>query len=769
MTTELVSTGRQSHQAKAFVSEIIARHASDVVLDAKLILNENPSLEQFPSVVVDLAYEEFCRRVDAGESIEPGEFAGRFPAVTAPLLKLLEVHAFLDQHPDAFGGGPEAVWPEAGTEVAGFRLEREIGRGGFSRVFLAREKDLGDRQVVLKICIRANEEAARLGQLDHPHIVPVHSVQFDSYPPFTLICMPFLGATTLGDLLDQVFADGCTQPTSSGWTKALERLYQPTNDTDSNQSHESGRRVPTRSRGTYADYVLRKGAELCDALHYAHRWKIWHCDVKPSNVLLARDGRALLLDFNLAMQQEHRAGVVGGTLPYMAPEQLQYVVGDDEPTAAVDQRTDLFSLGATMFQLLTGRLPFPTENLAQNRNEAGRQLLELQRAGSDWSRELDGLVSPNVARTIAACLAFDPQDRPDSAAEVAREFRRGISVGVRVRRWVRRQRWALSLAAMVLLVFASVFGVAMSYRAPAHLHQFETGIAALDKGDFARANRCFDNARNICPDFREALLLRGWSDLLAARSEERNEAARAELMRSAREDFRQAWDQYGCAESAASLAQWFAETEDHLEARRFFENALEQGFISAGAANNMGYGSRRLGDFQMGLEYLTKAIQLDPSLETAHRNLLELRRNLAQRAKNKNEDSQAKEHLQMAFDQIRLMRQFAPPSAELELMAARVFALPIQFGWSDSEAQGEDWQIDLLEELLASCETATYLELAPERLQEMHLLVPELKDDERLQRLLKETPRPAMASVPNVLVDIFPEIRARLTVICPEN
>jgi hypothetical protein len=67
-----------------------------------------------------------------------------------------------------------------------------------------------------------------------------------------------------------------------------------------------------------------------------------------------------------------------------------------------------------------------------------------------------------------------------------------------------------------------------------------------------------------------------------------------------------------------------------------------------------------------------------------------------------------------------------------------------------------------LEELLASCETAIHLDLVPERLQEMQLLVPELQDDERFQRLLQDTPRPTEASSPNVLVDTFPEIRARL-------
>ena len=154
------------------------------------------------------------------------EFAQRFPAVAQSLLKVLEVHEYLEHHPDAFTTDPSPAWPQAGDEVSGFTLVREIGRGGFSRVFLAQEKDLGDREVVVKICVQANEEAARLGRLDHPHIVPVYSVQPHSLSGFTIICMPYLGSATLADVIAEVFAAGTTRRRGADVLKAIERASQ---------------------------------------------------------------------------------------------------------------------------------------------------------------------------------------------------------------------------------------------------------------------------------------------------------------------------------------------------------------------------------------------------------------------------------------------------------------------------------------------------------------------------------------------------------------
>lgn len=749
MTADLAVPAGQSAVAKAMVSEIIADHRSDASFDATSILGKHPELEQFPSVVVDLAYEEFCRRVDNGEWIEPEQFVRRFPAVAAPLLKLLEVHAFLDENPDAFGTATGFDWPEAGADVAGFRLVREIGRGGFSRVFLAQEKALGDREVVLKICSQANEEAARLGQLNHPHIVPVHSVQFDTLPPFTLICMPLLGTTTMADLI----RDGGDGPRHA-------------------KSIDGGRE-------TYVDFIVRKGAELCDALNYAHRRNVYHCDVKPSNVLLATDGRALLLDFNLAMQHDHRSQVVGGTLPYMAPEQLQFLAAHARSTSAIDHRTDLYAFGVTMFQLLTGRLPYPTEHLEQNRSEAAHQLLDLQRASRDWREELEQVVSPRVARSIAACLAVDPQDRPDSAAVVAQQLRRHLTMVARSGRWIHAHRALLSSAAVTLLMVASVFGVWLNSQAPAFLRHYQMGTAALQQGDFAQANQSFRNALDRQQDFREALLLQGWSDLLASREPEIDQVTRDALQDSAYRIFLRAWNQYECGESAASLAQSLAEMGEYKEAGHHYEEAVKRGLWTGAIANNLGFCLLRSDQEEAALGFLNAAIGLDPSIQVAHGSLLTLRSILAQdatasarqanrrgmrTAAMKHESSAAK-HLQEALDQIQLMRQFAPPSAELEWAAANIFALAISAGKSngtDGRVTGEyQWQ----EQLFAACEMAINMNLPPERLEELLVLAPRLRDLEPFQRLRQTIRTPGKSPPLERIADIFPEVYGRLTIV----
>ncbi len=746
MKSRLEDNAPPSAVARAMVSEIIADHADDPDFDAEAILGTHPDFQEFPSIVVDLAYEEFCRRVDRGERIDPEKFIGRFPGVAGPLRKLLEVHAFLDENPHAFGAVTELDWPEVGDDVAGFRLVREIGRGGFSRVFLARERALGDREVVLKICFQANEEAARLGQLDHPHIVPVHSVQCDAFPPFTLICMPYLGTTTLADLIEDK-ADGRT-------CREAIRL----------------------GSDTHIDFVVRKAAELCDALAYAHRRNVWHCDVKPSNVLLTDDGRALLLDFNLAMQHDHAAQVMGGTLPYMAPEQLQYLAGDGPTTCPVDHRTDLFGLGVTVFQLITGRLPYPTEHLDQDRKQAARELLELQRARHSWQEELEQVVSPPVARSIAACLAFDPQDRPESAAVVAADLRRHLGMAARTGRWILAHRVWLSGAALILLIAASVFGVWNYSQPPAYLRHYQLGRGALERQDFAEANLWLDSSLEHRRDFRDARLMRGWSDLLASRRSDIDEATRTGLQQSAYRILRDAWDHYKCAESAASIAQCLAEMGEFREARFYFEKAVGQGFSTTGIANNLGFCLLRDGQMDAALSLLSLAVQLDRSLQSPHWNLLELRARFLWQALMELERSRRlgtidlvahheqslAEHQQAALSQIQLMREFAPPAAELEIVAARVFAMAIRAERLDVELASSNGRNDLFEELFTACELAIALDLRGDELQEVSAILPELRSEERFQLLLNRNQPKREVRLLRRLVDIFPEVSTRM-------
>jgi serine/threonine protein kinase len=289
-------------------------------------------------------------------------------------------------------------------------------------------------------------------------------------------------------------------------------------------------------RRTYAEAIIQTGAEVCEALAYAHGLGICHCDVKPSNVLLTSDGRPLLLDFNLSMRNDGSSAIVGGTLPYMAPEQLGHILGvsgADGPE--IDHRTDLFALGVTLFQLLTGRLPFPTDDLPQDRKEAARRLLDRQKSWMGCRIKLERVASPTVARLITRCLAFDRDSRPDSAEQVAKQLRAELGSVARVRNCLRRNKRAAISVALVLVMATAASGIGFASRAPLHIRQYELGVSYMDSGDFASAARCFQGALEVDSKFPEALLMHGWSELLAALNEPLDESKRAELLRLAHE------------------------------------------------------------------------------------------------------------------------------------------------------------------------------------------------------------------------------------------
>ncbi len=713
-------TIRDADEAQALASAIIARTGIEEAFDAGLILENHPGLAQYGSVVVDLAYEEFCRRLDAGEPADPQEFAQRFPAVAQSLLKVLEVHQYLEHHPDAFTPNSPPNWPQAGEEVSGFALVCEIGRGGFSRVFLAQEKELGDREVVVKICVQANQEAARLGRLDHPHIVPVHSVQSHSLRGFTVICMPYLGSATLADVIGTVFAAGKTGRRGADVLQAIEIAGQRHELPAHGRASNPGQVPWTLRRGSYAEAILEIGAQVCEALAYAHGRGICHCDVKPSNVLLTPEGRSLLLDFNLSTQRGGTAAVVGGTLPYMAPEQLRFVLETDPKSLPnIDHRADLFALGATMFQLLTGRIPFPVEDLAENNKETARRLLDQQRVREHLSGELEPVVSPAIARLIAQCLAFDPDDRPQSAEQVARQFRRELRVVPRAWRWVRSHK-ATAFGAVAALVLA---------------------VTLL--GNY------------LAKQVRETDLMRGWAAVKASQREDLNGPERSKLLRSARERFDASWTRTGNAESAAGLAYCYSQMGYYVEGEIYFAKAVDMGLTTPSIQNNRGYCLLQTGNLEKAAARLEEAIRLDRSLQAAHHNLALVQWGLAQSATQDADDArvdrlkevaakhkaQAEELHNSAIGHINAARNCGSPSAEVEFDAACIYA-----------SNG------LLEEAWASCQAALKLDLPPQKITKNVILASKLVKDPRFQQLLAAPSVDKPEKPTKRLIDIYQDM-----------
>jgi|GEM_PF-821246 len=763
---DLERTVLEAADAKALAAEVMqaAGHRSE--FDAQDVLAKHPGLARFPSIVVDLAYEEFCRRMDAGKRLDPRQFARQFPAVADSLLKVLEVHEYLEEHPDAFTAESPEVWPQPGEAIAGFTLLREIGRGGSSRVFVAREQKLGNREVVVKVSRQANGEAARLGQLDHPHIMPVFSVRTESQSGVSIICMPYLGSATLADVLAETAAAEATTRRGSDVLTAIAGTHQRHRSPASDR--ERGREAvawPLR-RGSYVEALVEIGAELGEALDYAHRQGICHCDVKPSNVLLTAEGRALLLDFNLSLQRGGSAAIVGGTLPYMAPEQLQFLLAaSPESLLPIDHRADLFSLGATLFQLLTGQLPFPVDDLPEDRAEAARQLIERQRNRTGLWAEVARVAGPEVAELIAACLAFDRDARPSTAEQVARGLRHYLRPTPRVRRWARQHRRAVAATAMVLALAGSVLALALALRTPYHERQYQAGLVCLDAGDYRAAIPYLDDVVEPLNDFTaEAFILRGWAKLKLGQT--LAEPERSEALGLALADFERSWDNTPSPEAAASLAQCYAESDKPELARELSRRAIVGGMQSPAVLNNLACCLTRERESEEAAAALNAAIQACPELGVAHYNLAVIEFNQARLAwtwagsprwKGDEDaaglcEAAAEEAFRSAIEHIEIARSLESRSGEMELAVARVYAAASTLGNQD----------EMLERAIEASFAAVERNLRPDRLRELALLAPQLRGSPVFQMLLA-MPAPAEAAAPlRPTVDIFPAIRDRL-------
>lgn len=394
-----------------------------------------------------------------------------------------------------------------------FRLVSVLGEGAFARVYLAKQLDMAERMVALKLTFRETGEAHWLAKLQHSAIVPIYSVhQLDG---IFGICMPFLGNTTLADLLREMASAGFETVAKSkhrhsvaGTTllstlRARQSLLETRDANDSPLSVTSETaaqqglvskgepwespdrsvvakdrsmaseaamdRAPAAVQLAKCDYqgaVVWIGMQLADALAYAHSQGILHSDIKPANILLASDGQPRLIDFNVAVEElqgngdeskpvgtneEVRRGhrvPVGGTIAYMAPEHRQAI----QQQETIDDRSDIYSLGAVLFEALAGSLY----------SRAVRQKRGGPVSVSQLLRELNPAVTPAVAGIIAKCMQPDPANRYASARQLCDDLTaqtknqplvhlKEPSLGERSQKWMRRHPRLTSTASVGLL------------------------------------------------------------------------------------------------------------------------------------------------------------------------------------------------------------------------------------------------------------------------------------------------------------------------------
>ncbi len=473
-------------------------------------------LDDYRSVCCDLfddrhcleqaAFEEYRLRHRSGELVTPGEYRARYGIETDrwPLLSKSPAGAGeasdtgAAEPADGRSTGPAAAAPRAGHEQGfpeapgrflGFELLAELGRGAFARVYLAREAELANRRVALKITRRASAEPDRLAQLQHTNIVPIFSVHRDG--SLQAICMPYFGSTTLADLLNHFRTRQGLPQSGAELLSTLQARHDATRAAHNggkkgsglfcakHPSGRSGKRVLTPfsqepvsgqwlRRLSYPDAAVWIADRIAAGLAHAHDRGIVHRDLKPANLLLANDGRPMILDFNLAAgQADTEDPTAGGTLPYMAPEQIEAF----ESGRQVDARSDIYALGIILFEMLCGRLPFPVHRGSWH--EQAPLSVEDRNRGPASVRAVRPAVPRDIDAIVQKCLQPDPARRYASARALREDLRRHLNnlplrhapnraPLERAAKWARRHprlTSASSVASIAALVVATLVGL----------------------------------------------------------------------------------------------------------------------------------------------------------------------------------------------------------------------------------------------------------------------------------------------------------------------
>jgi serine/threonine protein kinase/Tfp pilus assembly protein PilF len=412
-------------------------------------------------------------------------------------------------------GDPEPTLRRLGD----FELLRELGRGGMGVVYEARQISL-NRRIALKVLPpalglspqatkRFEREARAAAKLHHTNIVPVHAIgEQDGHNFYAMDLVE-------GQSLDRVLADLVDQKSNPLLEQTVTRAAQ---EAPPRQAKSQGEGATTSLSDTTAgsrewfDTVAKMIAEVAAALHYAHGRGVIHRDIKPANLMLSAEGRLCVTDFGLArVVQEPGLTVSGsflGTPAYMSPEQIA------AGRITVDHRTDIYSLGAVLYELLTLQRPFT----GQSREEV---LTGVMTRDPRPPRRFNTKIPLDLETICLKAMEKDPDRRYRSAGDLARDLEQYLIGGLiaarraspmrRAAKYVRRHPIAFT-AALAGVVVLIVGAVAWQGFARARLEGVERAIAgaqlAMENGNYREGLEQIETALAVDPDLPEARLLR---------------------------------------------------------------------------------------------------------------------------------------------------------------------------------------------------------------------------------------------------------------------
>ncbi len=431
-------------------------------------------------ILADLV-EQFLQRLQAGESLDPSGFAVQHPEHAESLRELLPALEMMADLGRSAARDRTGLTPLEDTSVPGlgvlgdFHILREVGRGGMGVVYEAEQISLR-RRVALKILPfaaaldprqfqRFKVEAQAAAQLHHTHIVPIFGLGVERGVHY--YAMQLIDGRPLSDLIaelrrlhrpgsradEHARADGSSTETSDVPAPGASRCISP-------RCRSCGLPARSTTARPFFQAVARLGIRAAEALEYAHSLGVVHRDIKPANLLVDTRGEVWITDFGLARVQAEAGltltmtGDVLGTLRYMSPEQA---LGHRE---RVDHRSDIYSLGVTLYELLT---------LQPAVGGGDRQ--EILRRIAFEEPTPPSRINPEIPRDLETILlkaiAKEPESRYATAQELADDLGRFLehkpirakrpSLVRRVAKWSRRHRGVVASAGVLLvLAFAGL-------------------------------------------------------------------------------------------------------------------------------------------------------------------------------------------------------------------------------------------------------------------------------------------------------------------------
>jgi serine/threonine protein kinase len=471
-----------------------------------------PTIGHSPSVDAGLAelVEELTARLKAGESIDLNAFLedrAEYAAALRDLYPALRLLADCSRPASVPPSGDDPPADEAPPgELGDFRILREIGRGGMGVVYEAEQISLR-RRVALKVLPfaatmdprglqRFQNEARAAASLHHTNIVPVFAVGCERGVHY--YAMQIIEGRTLARVIEErrhLKQKKSPAPKPDPAKGDATVPYAPSPALPPADA-TTAPRAAISTEGTLRDpdyfrLVARLGVQAAEALDHAHQVGVVHRDVKPSNLLIDAAGTIWIMDFGLAqLQTEGTLTLTGdlvGTVRYMSPEQAL------AKRVPIDHRTDVYSLGATLYELLTLRPVFTGE---------GRQDLLRQIAFDEPERprRVNRAIPTELETILLKALEKNPKDRYGTAQEMADDLRRYLedrpiqarrpSWGKVAAKWARRHRTMVWATAVVLLVSALVGGSVWIWREQqCFVAQGETEAALSNAGQLQKQGR----------------------------------------------------------------------------------------------------------------------------------------------------------------------------------------------------------------------------------------------------------------------------------------